>query len=134
MDKLDAYPQSAHILDCWHAVSVATSLICGVARDAPAIGHLILIHDDRLMLHAVIFPFVGICNDSKLFLQLLRDGKMHRGNFKRLAVRAGLVGGCFLHTGNDGVLRAGLQIFELAAFLPVCPVVYGILPSTAFCY
>ena len=134
VDKLDAYPQSARILDLWYAVAVAGSLICGVARDAPALGHLIVIHNDRLVLIAVIFSLVGTYNSAKLVLQLIRDGKMHRGNLEGRAVRTGLVGGCFPHTGDDGVFRAGNQVFEKAASLPVCPIVYEILPGTVFCY
>ena len=128
VDKLDAYPQSARILDLWYAVAEAVSLICVVARDAPALGHLSVIHGDRPMLHAVIFPFVGTCNSTKLVLQLTRDVHMHRGNGKRRAVRTGLVGGCFLHTGDDSVFRARLQVGEMAAALPGRPIVYGILP------
>ena len=126
--KLDAYPQSARILDLWYAVAVAGSLICGVARDGPAGGQLSGLHNDRLVLLAVIFPFVGTCNSAKLVLQLIRDGKMHRGNIEGYAVLAGLVGGCFLHTGDDGVFRARLQVGEMAAALPGRPIVYGILP------
>ena len=134
VDKLDAYPQSARILDLWYAVAEAVSLICGVARDGPVLGHLSVIHNDRLVLHAVIFSLVGTCNSAKLALQLTRDVHMYRGNGKRRAVRTGLVGGCFLHTGDDGVFRAGTQVFEKAAALPVCPIVYGILPGSVFCY
>ena len=134
VDKLDAYPQSARILDLWYVVAEAVSLICGVARDAPALGHLSVIHNDRLVLLAVIFPFVGTCNSAKLVLQLIRDGKMHRGNGKRCAVCAGLVGGSFPHTGDDGVFRARLQVGEMAAALPGRPIVYGILPGIVFCY
>ena len=132
--KLDAYPQSARILDLWYAVAVAGSLICGVARDGPAGGQLSGLHNDRLVLLAVIFPFVGTCNSAKLVLQLIRDGKMHRGNIEGYAVLAGLVGGSFPHTGDDGVYRAGLQVFEKAASLPAIPIVYGILPGIVFCY
>ena len=134
VDKLDAYPQSARILDLWYAVAVAGSLICGVARDAPALGHLSVIHNDRLVLLAVIFPFVGTCNSAKLVLQLTRDFNMHRGNGEGCAVCAGLVGGSFPHAGDDGVYRAGLQVGEKAASLPGRPIVYGILPGTVFCY
>ena len=134
VDKLDAYPQRARILDPWYAVAEVVSLICGVARDDPADGQLSGIHNDRLVLLAVIFPFVGTCNSAKLVLQLTRDVHMHRGNGEGCAVLAGLVGGCFLHTGDDGVFRAGTQVFEKAAALPVCPIVYGILPGTVFCY
>lgn len=67
VDKLDTYPQSAHILDRWHAVAVVTSPICGVARDAPALRHIIRIHIDRRMLLAVIFPFVGTYHGTQLF-------------------------------------------------------------------
>ena len=56
------------------------------------------------------------------------------GDFEGCAVPAGLVGGSFPHTGDDGVFRAGNQVFEMAASLPVCPIVYGILPGTVFCY
>ena len=80
------------------------------------------------MFHAVIFSLVGPCNSTKLALHLIRDASMHRGNVEGFTVRTGLVGGCFLHTGDDGVFRAGLQVGELAAFLPVIPIVYGILP------
>ena len=134
VDKLDAYPQSARILDLWYVVAEALSLICGVARDAPALGHLFVIHNDRLVLLAVIFSLVGTYNSAKLVLQLIRDGKMYRGNGKRRAVRTGLVGGCFLHTGDDGVFRARLQVGEMAAALPGRPIVYGILPGIVFCY
>ena len=53
---------------------------------------------------------------------------MHRGNIEGCAVPAGLVGGSFPHTGDDGVSRAGLQVGEMAAALPGRPIVYGILP------
>ena len=59
---------------------------------------------------------------------------MHRGNGKRCAVCAGLVGGSFPHTGDDGVFRARLQVGEMAAALPGRPIVYGILPGIVFCY
>ena len=134
VDKLDAYTQSARILDLWYAVAEAVSLIGGVALDAPAGGQISVIHDDRLVLFAVIFPFVGTCNSAKLALQLIRDVQMHRGNGEGCAVCAGLVGGSFLHTGDDGVFRAGLQVGEMAAALPGRPIVYGILPGTVFCY
>ena len=132
--KLDAYPQSARILDLWYVVAEAVSPICGVARDGPAGGQLGGIHNDRLVLIAVIFPFVGTCSSAKLVPQLIRDGKMHRGNIEGCAVPAGLVGGSFPHAGDDGVFRAGTQVFEKAVSLPVCPIVYGILPGTVFCY
>ena len=134
MDKLGTYTQSAHILDRWHDVAVVLSPICGVAIDAPALGHLSVIHDDCLMLHAIIFPFVGTYSGTQLFSQLIRDCSMQRGNGKRCAVLAGLLGVCFLHPGDDGVYRAGLQIGEMGALLPVCPIVYGILPLIVFCY
>ena len=134
VDKLDTYPQSARILDLWYAVAEAASLICGVARDGPAGGQLSVIHDDRPMLHAVICPFVATCHGTQLFLQLIRDFNMHRGNIEGCAVCAGLVGGSFPHTGDDGVFRAGNQVFEKAASLPGRPIVYGILPGTVFCY
>ena len=56
------------------------------------------------------------------------------GDLEGFTVCTGLVGGSFLHTGDDGVFRAGLQVGEMAAALPVRPIVYGILPGTVFCY
>ena len=56
------------------------------------------------------------------------------GDFEGFTVPAGLVGGSFPHTGDDGVFRARLQVGEMAAALPGRPIVYGILPGIVFCY
>ena len=65
-----------------------------------------------------------------LFCNCGADG----GDLEGFTVRTGLVGGRCLHTGDDAVFRARLQVGEMAAVLPIRPIVYGILPGTVFCY
>ena len=75
-----------------------------------------------------------VCGNVELRKIIFCNCGADGGDLEGCAVPAGLVGGCFLHTGDNGVFRARPQVGEMAAALPGRPIVYGILPGTVFCY